>query len=140
MADFLHTTPPATTIRTQVEDINDEIGHTQRQLASTTNNISQVLQRQNHFHDRYEKQYLRNLVKKENKFTRELSGLKKRKRDIMDPTVNTKPSPFAPKHTPSRVRSLSHSRSNKNKKTKVQLLRSSSLGGTKKKRRTRTRK
>jgi len=121
MADFLHTTPPATTIKTRIEDIKEDIIDKQKEKSNVARNISQLLQSQKYLDD----DYLDYLVKKEKTLEKELTVLKKRKQDIQDPKTHTKKR--RPKY--SRAKSLSLGRSNPNKK---KLPGSNSLGGTRK--------
>lgn len=124
-------TPPATTIRSRIEDLQDDIRYKKKELSNITRNISQLDESRDYF---YNESHLRYLVDKEKELEKELTILKKRKRNIEDPKSHTK------RMRPlfSRSRSLSLGRSNKKKP--VKLHRTNSLGGKTKTKRTKPRK
>lgn len=126
--DPAHTTPPATNIKTKIQDATDDIEEKLKELSNVTRNISQLQQDQKYFDD-YD--YLQYLVEKEKEYEKELTFLTKRKQDIQDPKTHTKKRRFMPLK-PSRVKSLSLGRLRQSKKK----YRSNSLGG-KRKRKTR---
>jgi hypothetical protein len=115
-------TPPATTIRLRIEDLQDDIRYKIKELSNITRNISQLDESRDYFDNDSQ---LRYLVDTEKELEKELRILK-RKRDTLYPKTHTK------RMRPlfSRSRSLSLGRSNSNKKEK--LHRTNSLGGTRK--------